>query len=226
MIAFVAAERRELLGIERHLTDRRVLDRSIDYAVTGTMNGRPVVLAANGPGRSLVAAAIRALQVGPLAAVVSVGYCGALASRLRPCEVFVATSVNGIAVDRPRQTPGSAAEGPLVTVDRVVTTIEDKRDLHLSGAEAVDMEAAEVVDYARESKTDFHCIRVVTDTAREAFGIDFNLMRDKAGRFSRARIVFQAFQHPSKLFPELIQLDRRCKSASLALGDFIADCQF
>ena len=225
MIAFIAAERRELRGLERHLTGVRRLKRPILYAATGLLKCRPVVLAANGPGRRLVSAALRELRVGPLDAVVSVGYCGALSCYLGACDLFIATSVNGIATPRPRHTPVSA-EGPLLTVDRVVTSIEEKRQLSRTGAEAVDMEAAELVEQAQNFKADFHCIRVITDTAREGFSIDFNSVRDKQGRFSRARIVAQACRRPWKAFPELIQLDQRCRSAARALGDFIADCQF
>jgi hypothetical protein len=72
----------------------------------------------------------------------------------------------------------------------------------------------------------FHCIRVVTDTASENLPLDFNLLRDRSGRFSRTRIVRQACRAPFRVFPELIRLERRCASAAYALGNFIADCQF
>jgi hypothetical protein len=67
---------------------------------------------------------------------------------------------------------------------------------------------------------------VVTDTVNEGFSIDFNRMRDSDGRFSRSRIIKEACRNPFKLFPELLQFDRRCRRAATLLGDFIADCQF
>ena len=225
MIAFVAAERREFEGLERHLEGRRKLQCAVRYAVAGSMNGRPVTLTANGPGPELAKAALDQLNVGEFQVMVSIGFCGGLSPELRPADIFVATSVNGSAVDVPNSTPRSM-QGPLVSMERVVTRAEEKASLWKSGACVVEMEAAGVLERARESKVRFHCIRVVTDTAEESFGIDFNYVRDREGRFSRTKVLALAMRNPFKLIPELIELDRRCSSAALALGDFIADCKF
>jgi hypothetical protein len=55
--------------------------------------------------------------------------------------------------------------------------------------------------------------------------LDFNAMRDSSGRFSRSKIVAAAFRSPT-VFPKLIKLNKTCKNASQALGDFIADTRF
>lgn len=224
MIAFVAAERREFNGFYRHLESVKRLPWPIAYAISARLNGTPVVLAANGPGPQLVRKASRELKTGSYDALVSVGFCGALSDHLKPCEVFVATSVNGRAVDPPRHSP-DAISGPLLSVESVVTTAQEKLKLRNTGAEVVEMEAGELCTQARGAAR-FNCIRVVTDTSSESFPLDFNRMRDAAGRFSRTRIAGQALLHPFKLIPELVRLDRRCQSAAIALGDFIANCQF
>ena len=224
MMAFIAAESREFSGLERHLSGLERLSRPLNYAVAGKLRGHPVVLAANGPGPRLAGMAVDLLDAGPVSAFVSTGFCGALAPGLKPCDILVGTSVNGTPLQLPRHTRASA-QGPLLSLDRVITSVTEKRDLYAStGADAVEMEAAGVAQ--RAGGAPFYCVRVVTDTAAEAFPLDFNRMRDPEGRFSRARIIRQALRRPFPLISELIQLDRRCRSAAFALGEFLADCQF
>lgn len=224
MIAFIAAERREFRGFQRHLENIKKLSWPIDYAVSASLNGIPVVLAANGPGPQLVKKVGRELKAGAYDMFVSIGFCGALSDRLKPGAVFIATSVNGRVIDAPRKSP-AAARGPLLSIRDVVTTAEEKKKLRKTGAEVVEMEAGEVCCQAR-GVARFSCVRVVTDTSVESFPLDFNQMRDEAGRFSRIRIAAEAVRHPFKLIPELVRLDRRCREAAVALGDFIANCQF
>jgi hypothetical protein len=87
------------------------------------------------------------------------------------------------------------------------------------------MESAAVAAKARELGLPFHCIKVVSDTAREDMPLDFNLYRDAAGRFSRSRIAFAALGHPFTTIPALLRLDRNCRLAADKLGEFFADCQ-
>jgi hypothetical protein len=88
------------------------------------------------------------------------------------------------------------------------------------------MEAGILAARAREWNVPFFCIRAVTDTATETFSLDFNRMRNQDGRFSRARIVTAAMRRPAVLVPELRKLNRRCKQASEALGEFVDHCRF
>jgi nucleoside phosphorylase len=105
----------------------------------------------------------------------------------------------------------------------VATTLTEKAKLRRTGADAVEMEAAAVAAKAQEWNLPFYAIRVVTDTAAESFPLDFNRMRDAEGRFDRARIITAALRRPGIVFPELLKLNKRCKSAARALGEFIAD---
>jgi nucleoside phosphorylase len=120
---------------------------------------------------------------------------------------------------------GSVTNGALLSVDRVASTAAYKSELRKTGAAAIEMEAAAVAEKAKKYNLPFYCIRVVTDTATESFPLDFNRMRDANGRFSRTKIVAAALRHPS-VFPKLIELNKRCKLAAEALGDFIADTRF
>jgi adenosylhomocysteine nucleosidase len=140
--------------------------------------------------------------------LISTGFCGALDPALRVGDIVV-------------------GGGKVFTLDRVAVTAEEKRDLRArTGAVAVDMEAAAVSRKAAEWGVPFYCIRAVSDTAYEDMPLDFNLYRDAEGRFSRSRIALAALARPFRRVPSLLRLDRNCKFAAEALGEFLADCRF
>lgn len=225
-LVFVAAEPREFEGILRHARNIGKLWWKTTFARRAELNGRTIVLVANGPGPKLAADAAGEAKdrLNHIEAFISTGFCGALDSGLRRYDIVVANSVNGQPVHAPRNAPAHTP-APLVSQDRVACSIAEKRNLRASGI-AVEMEAGGVMPVARQAGVPFYCVRVVTDAAAEAFALDFNSMRDSAGRFSRARIAAAALRNPIRILPELARLQRTSKSASIALGDFIANCEF
>ena len=89
-ILFVAAEADELKPFAKRLTGLRKLNWPLRYAFEGILQGRRIMLAAQGAGPKLAAqaveVAIRAvtaaeLSASRLEAVVSVGYCGGSPAR-------------------------------------------------------------------------------------------------------------------------------------------------
>ena len=113
-----------------------------------------------------------------------------------------------------------------MSMDRVVTTVAEKRRLYAAGAAAVDMEAAAVALRALQEGLPFYCVRAVLDLASDGFMLDFNGLRSPDGRFSRMRILRAALARPWAAVPELMRLERRGRMAARALGDFLADCRF
>jgi nucleoside phosphorylase len=226
-LVFVAAEKREFDGLLKHLQGVEKRRWDVQFTVVGELKGRPVALVANGPGPGLAAAAAEEAKkrLDKVDGFVSTGYCGALHNELRPLAIVVATEVNGNAAKQPAVELDFAG-GPLLSQDRVACTAEEKSLLRETGAIAVEMEAAGVERVAREAGVPFYCVRVVTDAASEVLPLDFNRMRDAVGRFSRARILAAAARRPARVLPELMKLQRTSKGASLALGDFIANCRF
>lgn len=179
-------------------------------------------LIASGPGGCLAAAAIE----GELAeVVVSTGVCGGLDPSLSAGDIFVATSVNGRKTRLPA-TGASFRSGPLISIDRVADTAEEKGLLFRAGAMAVDMESAAVADFATSAGAVFYCVRAVSDVAGESFAVDLNAARTSDGRFSKAHIVCQALRRPVAIVPELVRLRRNAESAARALGAFLANCDF
>ena len=187
--------------------------------------GWKVIRVANGPGPRLAGEGAARITE-PVDVVVSTGLCGALDPILGIGDVFAASTVNGQAAELPRS-KRPYRSGPLVSMDRVVQTAEEKRRLRAeTGAMAVEMEAAAVREYASRRCVPFYCIRVVSDVADEDFRVDFNAARNASGRFSIPRVLLQAARRPAELLPELLRLRQNAGVATRALGDFFADCDF
>lgn len=227
----IAAERQELTGLIRRCRKVKNLGWPLDFAASAVLNGRPWILLANGPGPRLASEAARAaLSTLQPAGVLSMGLCGALEHTLQRCDIFVAEEVFDRAGERRYsvalpQYPGQAFKGKLLSQDRVVISLREKRELLVLGCAAVEMEAAAVASAAQERNVPFYCVRVVSDTASEALPIDFNRFRDRSGRFSRGRIATEALLHPSAV-PRLLGLNRIAREAAESLGEFLVNCQF
>ena len=162
-------------------------------------------------------------------ALVSTGFCGALAPELAVADIVVATEV--IAGEtrypaRPAQSARSHHKGVVLTHDRVVQTVEERRTLRARGAMAVEMEAAAVAECARAHNLPFYCVRTVTDLAGETMANDYNEALREDGHFDTIVLLAGTLHHPFARIPELLRLKRRCARAARALGAFFADCRF
>jgi adenosylhomocysteine nucleosidase len=232
LLVFVAAEAREFQGVLRHAERVVRLDWPVDFARSARLNGRAVVLVANGPGPKLAGEAVDSLKEHQeVEGLVSIGFCGALDPALKPADIVVA---HALSVPRSHSCERPACvsalphhTGILLSLDHVVTTSTEKSALYQkTNATAVEMESSAVVARATAWSVPFYAIKAVTDTAQESFPLDFNLLRDPAGRFSRTRILAAALRRPTTSFPALLNLNQRCNTAAKALGDFIADSRF
>jgi len=222
----VAAFAMELRGLLRWTTGVRALDWPVLWARAAELEGSSLVLVANGAGRERAAEAVKVASLRrALGAVVSAGFCGGLDERLQPGDVLVANQVGAMRALAPR-TSRAFLSGELASTDRVAQTREEKRRLRAQGAAAVEMEAAGVAGCAAELGVPFFCVRVVTDTAEESFGFDFNAALRQDGRFDGWRLLRQAAAKPAARAAELARLRRRSRLAASRLGEFLADCRF
>lgn len=228
----VAAEARELECILRRRDSSSKLPWPLRFARAAEINGVRMFLAAHGHGPRLAGeAADVAGRHGRFDAVVSAGYCGALDPGLEVGDIVVASQVQALEqetsfVARVPVARRPYAIGPVLSLDRVVQTAEEKQELRASGASVVEMEAAAVASRAQKWGIPFLCVRVVTDRAGDSFALDFNAARGGDGRIEARKVLKEALKRPWTLLPELFALRRNARRASQALGDFIAECRF
>lgn len=220
----VAADRRELADFAPRLNGRRSISAGLDYSEEGELGARRWLLAANGAGPRLAAAAVRALRGADR--VVSTGYCGALDPALSPCDIVVCSRVIDADTDRRFRTADEFG-ATCLSGDKVIQTAREKQLLRdTTGASVVEMEAAGVAAEAEAMGCPFHCIRVVTDTADEDISLDLNAARDRDGRIRPLRVALSGLKRPRLHIPELMKLNRRSKAASARLGDYLASHGF
>jgi nucleoside phosphorylase len=226
----VAADRMEFPGILAHTTDTQSIAVTVDWSRAARLGNHEVVLAANGAGAKCAASAVdAALERFPAEAIISTGFCGALAPELEIADVVVGTAISAGSRTFTALHPVSQRQhqkGVVCSIDHVAQTAEEKRRLRAAGSSVVEMEAGGVAGRALARRIPFYCVRVVTDLAGEDMANNFNLALRPDGHFATMSILRGALRNPLVRLPELIRLRNRCVRAARVLGDFIADCRF
>lgn len=238
-VLYVSSAAFELKPFADHLTGLRKLSWPLDYAYEGILEGRRVLLAANGEGPRLAAQAVEValravshaeLSSSRLEAVVSTGLCGALDPEIQLRQIVIGEEIlEGLAGERlacemPAEVSEEVAVGTVLSQNRVAATSAEKQTLRESGAIAVDMESSGVAMRARKASLPFYCVKAVSDTASESFRFDLNAMRNAEGRIARGKIVTYSLTHPQTI-PALFQLKKRAEDAAQHLGEFLVNCR-
>ena len=229
-ILIVASDPMEFPGLLRHATNVTDASLPLDWARSARLGADELLLVTNGAGGHRAGLATEAaLLTFPADAVVSTGFCGALAPELQIGGIVVATAVQWGTRRFPSLNPQTTRphhSGVVTSIDHVAQTAREKSYLRATGACAVEMEAGGVADCALSRGLPFHCVRVVTDLAEEDMANDFNGALRPDGHFGTMKILQGALLHPLTRLPELLRLRKRCDRAAHALGDFFADCRF
>lgn len=226
-LALIAAEPREFDGLLRRMAEVREEVSSFHWVRRGLWKGRGVLLIANGAGPERAGEAARACSGS--AAIINIGFCGALASNLGIGDVIVADRVffqDQVFECKGFTTSPAVSHGPVLSHPRIVATASEKERLRQSGAIAVEMEAGAVAAFARDAGIVFYCVRSVSDLAGESFANDFNAVLGADGRVRVGALVGRALLRPFTRLPELARLKRRCDRASEQLGEFLDSCSF
>jgi adenosylhomocysteine nucleosidase len=113
--------------------------------------------------------------------------------------------------------------GPIRSIPYVAQSAEEKRNLAVTGAIAVEMEAAGVAERAESHGLPLYCVRAVTDLATEDLANNFNKALRLDGRFDTILILKGSLRNPMVRLPELLRLRKRCARAAQVLGEFFAD---
>jgi adenosylhomocysteine nucleosidase len=187
-----------------------------------------------GPDRA-EAAARRLFEEASVAAALSLGVVGGLNPQLQtgdlivgdrvilrhhseqtsfPCDVGLQEAALAIL----RRWESRHHLGPILTVDRIVRTAEEKRCLSAeSGAMALDMESAAIASAASACSIPFLAIRGVLDPVHEDLTIGFDQFLDAEGEPHLPRLMRYLITHPFAL-PHLVGLGRWTKAVCARLG--------
>lgn len=177
-------------------------------------NDRAIVVCA-GMGRDRIARALQLAESrGPLRAIISVGYAGALRTGMRTDGVYwPAIVINGQTGERFACEDG---EGVLVTADHVVRRDEKPKLAAKWNADLVDMEAAAVARLARERALPFQTVRAISDPVDDNLP-DLSRFTDEQGGFQSASFAMYVALHPW-LIPTTVKLGRQSARASQAIA--------
>lgn len=212
---YLAAMRFEATALLRLLDrKRRIRDPEGSPAVTGSVDGRPAVIALSGIGeqaaRKAAEACVRLAEHGRCRRVVWIGIAGGLSPDLQVGDLIVARTV--LAPDRPGvELDGalvSAAEargcrtGVLITAPRVIAGAEARaafwRRAGSPSPAAVDMESWPAARALHAAGVPFAVLRAVSDTAaQEVPGFLQHVDAPEAGTPGPGRIVRAALMRPA-----------------------------
>jgi adenosylhomocysteine nucleosidase len=244
-LLFIASDPMEFRGLLAHATAVREAVVAARWSRLATLGANELLMVANGAGPDRAAAATDAgMKAFDAEAIVSTGFCGALAPELGIADLVSATCVGvadrcyatrmwdrppGLSVGRGDAQPTGAQamdprhfSGPIRSISYVARTAEEKRNLAVTGAIAVEMEAAGIAARAEGYGLPLYCIRAVTDLAGETLANDFNKALRLDGQFDTILILKGSLRHPTVRLPELFRLRKRCVRAAHVLGDFFA----
>jgi adenosylhomocysteine nucleosidase len=227
VLLFISAEPREFSGLLPHVGDLKEARIPVHWARSGRWQNHEVTLVANGAGPSQSLAAARASK--GAAAIISIGFCGALDPGLSIGDVIVADKIffsSQVFDCQPVSTSATFRHGPVYSSPRIAGAASEKRELSRSGALAVEMEAGGIAHFARERGLPFFCVKVVSDLAGESFANDFQAALGTDGRYRLGRLIGSALLQPHRRFPELMKLKKRCDVAAEKLGEFLDRCSF
>jgi adenosylhomocysteine nucleosidase len=201
-----------------------------------------VLVVETGIGQAKVAAALDWLLAKPNfeqvpyqpSLLIYAGFAGALSERLKVGDVLLADEI----VDAHGQSwkptwPNPLPEGKwkpplhrgrLLTMDRIVGTAEEKRELGVQHqAVAVDMESALFAARCTQAGIPFACVRAISDSVTTTLALSLVSLLE-GGDVSVWRVLKAVARQP-RLVPELLRLARDTNRASeqlgLALGELL-----
>lgn len=185
-----------------------------------------------------IANAMRRLEArlagGPLRAVLSIGFAGALTASLKAGDLVIPREVRTAAA-QPDPVLFEAAQnlrslgfatrsGIAITSDEIVWTAESKRALAstLPSNEngLVDMESTVIAEVCGRRRLPFLIVRSITDLLDEDLPLNFNLYRDSEGRVDSTRVVKAALLKPNTI-AGLVELRRRSELCAERMAVFM-----
>jgi adenosylhomocysteine nucleosidase len=188
----------------------------------GNIAGAECVAVCAGMGKEAAERACGiALQGGPLTALVSMGWAGALSCGVQPANAYVVNEVIDTANGErfptgPGAFHGNPAELRLVTIDHVAHAQEKRQLAQNYRAVLVDMEAAAVARFARSRGIAFYCLKAVSDVAGETLP-DFSRYTDHHGHLRLPALLAHVAIRP-QYWPGLMRIGRNGRGGAVAMA--------
>lgn len=236
-VAVVAALPDELRELEPRLADPEP-GLATDTLVRGRFGERGVVLCRTGIGVENARERVgRLLETEPIDAVLAIGFCGGLRDQHLSGDLLVADDVVTTIADdlgtfasdadllsqAPKEVNGPfvVRRGRIVTVDRILRTSAQKKDVALATeADVVDMESIGVAQAARDAGVPALFARAIVDDVELDLPLDFSKVVDVDGRCRPSRMVGALIRRPWAV-AGLLDLRTRARRASRSLTSFV-----
>jgi adenosylhomocysteine nucleosidase len=187
---------------------------------TGNLSGHDAIAIAGGIGSAAATrAAQSALSRGPVDALISYGWAGALTCALKPPSAHSITEIidNGTG----RRFPTRSAHGTrLVTFDRVARPYEKRRLAEAHQSVLVDMEAAAVARFAAENDIPFYCFKGISDAWDDTLP-DFSRFISADGQLRMPSFLAHAALHPA-YWGSLARIGRNSSAAASNLAGLLS----
>lgn len=235
---YLAAMRFEAGALVRRVAGAtKAPDTGLRGAISGTIAGRPVLIAVSGIGpqaaREAAEACVDLARQGRCRRVVWIGIAGALSPGLKVGDLLVATSVTSaddkpIALDRDLATAAissGCAEAVVVTTPAPVVTADERRRLWRQigspDRAAVDMESYEAARVFDAAGLPFAVLRAVSDTSEDDLPVALQAAVTPTSGISIPGLVLAVLRRPRAAVPLAAVRIRAARSAS-ALADAAA----
>jgi adenosylhomocysteine nucleosidase len=200
----------------------------------GSWEGHRVAVIESGVGREAAATATSdVISLHRPSWVVSTGFAGALTPELRRGHMLMADEVVdvegdrleiGLHVDRAAiQAARGLHVGRLLTVDRLIRTAAEKRDLcHQYDAVACDMETMAVAQVCQQRKVRFLAVRIISDAVDDELPKEIERLLDQKSLAAKLGAATGAvFKRPSSI-KDMWKLKEDALVASDRLAKFLA----
>ena len=169
------------------------------------------------------AACSAAVEQGPLEALISIGWAGAISCGVKPGDAYAVAEVIDASTGEHFPTSFRNNEGgrvKVVTLDHVARTGEKRRIAETYLAVLVDMEAATVARIARARGVPFYCFKGVSDGATEKMP-DFNSFI-KGGKLSTTGLALHAAARP-QYWPALVRMGKNSSKSAAGLAGVLTE---
>jgi len=241
MLALLAAMKEEVDGLKKRLAIEEMSVEGGWQILKCRYWNREVLLVQTGLGKERAEKATRyVLEHYPVKTVISFGFAGGLAEKLKVGDIVFSSILCGTIAESPSgelyyyaQSLLNLGSGVLVgtgarfyagkslTIEQVVTTRGEKRALgEAYGADFVDMESYWVARLATNRNIPFLSVRAISDTASDNLP-EFSRMLDANGNLLWNRAIIYFLWHPWQLI-NLVSLYRHVRQAGRSLT-FVAE---